>query len=116
MLRFLADHNFNAHILRGLASGTTEAHVVRAQDVGLASADDGTLLAWAAREGRIVLSHDVNTLVGFAYRRVTSGEPMPGILEVPQTMSVGHAVEDLVLIAECGQAEDFDLQVRYLPL
>jgi hypothetical protein len=116
MLRFLADHNFNGRILQGLSDRTTEADVVRAHDVGLASADDRTLLAWAAENGRIVFSQDVNTLVGFAYQRVAAGQPMPGVLEVPQTMPIGRAVEDLVLIAECGRPEEFDLQVRFLPL
>jgi hypothetical protein len=116
MLGFLIDHNFNEHIIAGLADRSDNADIVQARFVGLAGADDRALLAWAAENGRIVLSHDVNTLVGYAYERVSGGQSMPGALEVPQTMPVGRAIEDLVLIAECGEPEDFDLQVRYRPL
>jgi len=50
--------------------------------VELSATLDPILLDWAARENRIVLSHDVSTMVGFAYDRVKAGQPIPGLFEV----------------------------------
>jgi hypothetical protein len=36
-------------------------------------------LGWCAEEERILLTHDVSTLIAVAYRRVANGLPMPGV-------------------------------------
>jgi hypothetical protein len=55
MLRFAADENFNNDIVWGLLRRNPQLNIVRIQDAGLAGADDPTVLAWAADEGRILL-------------------------------------------------------------
>ena len=67
--------------------------IVRIQDAGLSGADDLTILDWAAREGRVLLTHDIATMAGFAYQRVSAGLYMPGVLEVSRSISVGTAIE-----------------------
>ena len=62
MLKFATDENFRAIILRGLKRRKPDLDVVRVQDVGLSGADDETILAWAAEERRILLTHDVKTM------------------------------------------------------
>ena len=52
----------------------------------------------------------------FAYERIRAGAAMPGVIEVPRQMPIGQAVEDLLLVMEAGQPEDWDHQVIYLPL
>ena len=52
MLALAADENFNNDIVRGLRRRATDLDIVRIQDVGLAAADDPTVLEWAAQEGR----------------------------------------------------------------
>ena len=81
MIRWLADENFNNDILRALVRRCPEVDVVRAQDVGLNGADDPALLAWAAQEDRVTLTHDVTTLTAHAYARVNADQPMPGVIE-----------------------------------
>lgn len=63
MIRLLADENFNADILRGLRRRIPAVDAPRVQDEGMRGADDETVLAWAAAEGRMVLTHDVSTLI-----------------------------------------------------
>jgi predicted nuclease of predicted toxin-antitoxin system len=70
MLQFLADENFNNQILYGVLRQSPDIDIVRIQDVGLSGADDPTVLARAAQEGRIVLTHDVATMTTFAYQRL----------------------------------------------
>jgi hypothetical protein len=116
MLRYAADENFNNDILRGLRRRDASLDVVRIQDVGLSGAEDPDILAWAASEGRLVLSHDVQTMVGFAYDRTKAGQPMPGLIEVGRHVPLGAAIEDLLLLAHGSLDDDWEGQVLYLPL
>ena len=80
MLRFLADENFNNDILRGLLRRQPDLDIVRVQDIGLSGADDPTLVAWAAQQGRIILTHDVTTMTRYAYERVQAAIQCPACL------------------------------------
>jgi hypothetical protein len=116
MFHFLADHNFNGKIVKGLLQRSSGAQILQARDAGLSRTPDPELLAWAAANGCLVLTHDVNTLVGYAYDRVESGQPAPGVFVVPQSLAVGRAIEDLVLVVECSEQREWEGQVHYLPL
>jgi len=116
MLRLAADENFNNDIVRGLLRRKPELDIVRIQDVGLSGADDPAVLEWAAREGRVLLTHDVTTMTRYAYERVRAGRSMPGVFEVGRAVSIGRAIEDILLLAECSFNGEWEGQVRYLPL
>jgi predicted nuclease of predicted toxin-antitoxin system len=116
VIRFLADEDFNNDILRGVLRRTSGLDVARVQDIGLRGADDDAVLSSAAADGRVLLTHDVSTLIGRAFARVSAGAGMPGVVVVAQSLSVGAAIADLVLIVECSSAEEWKNQVRYLPL
>jgi hypothetical protein len=74
------------------------------------------VLEWAAQEGRIVLTHDVQTLVNDAYERISQGLPMPGVMLVPNTLTIGLALKDLEIAIGAGQPEDFEDRVTFIPL
>jgi Domain of unknown function (DUF5615) len=116
MVRFLADENFNNQIVRGVLRQSPAVDIVRVQAVGLSGKDDPTVLAWAAQEERIVLTHDVATMTTFAYARIQAGRSMPGLFEVSRRVPVGLAIEDIILIAECSLEGEWEGQVRFLPL
>ncbi|WP_248277560.1 DUF5615 family PIN-like protein [Brasilonema sp. UFV-L1] len=78
MLKLLADENFDNTIVRGLVRRNLNIDIVRVQDVGLSGEDEPIILAWAAQENRVLLTHDVATITRYAYERVTQGLPMPG--------------------------------------
>ena len=59
VLRFLADEDFDNDIVRGMLRRLSRMDIVRVQDVGLSGALDPRVLEWAAREGRVLLTHDV---------------------------------------------------------
>src|SRR3990172_4697350 len=116
MLLLAADENFNNDIVRGLLRRRSDLDIVRVQDVGLSGADDPTILEWAAQEGRILLTHDASTITHFAYERVRAGKSMPGVFEVSRDVPIAVAIEDTLLLAECSQDDEWEGQVRYLPL
>lgn len=96
MIRLAIDENFDHHILRALMRrvATLDARTVR--DAGLAGADDPAVLEWAAREGRILLTHDVRTMTRFAFERVDRRESMPGVIEVPARAAIGEVIEEKI--------------------
>jgi predicted nuclease of predicted toxin-antitoxin system len=116
MIRLATDENFLGPITAGLLRRNPGIDLVRVQDTGMAGADDPTLLEWCASQGRVLVTHDAATLVGFAYDRVRAGKPMPGLIEVRLSLPVATAIEELLLLAECSQEGEWDGQVIYLPL
>lgn len=116
MLPLAADENFNNDIVRGLLRRNPGLDIVRIQDIGLSGAEDPTVLEWAAREGRVLLTHDVSTITRYAYERLEAGHSMAGVIEVARTVPLGRAIEDLMLIAECSLEGEWEGQVGYLPL
>jgi len=116
MIKFAADEDFNNRILRGVVRRQPDLDIRRKQDAGIGRADDRQVLAWAASEGRVLLTHDASTMAGLAYERVASGLPMPGVFEVRQEISIGVAIEEVLLLAECSIEGEWEGQVGFLPL
>jgi hypothetical protein len=116
MLLLAADENFNNDILRGLLRRKPDLDVIRVQDAGLSGADDRTVLEWAARENRVLITHDVSTITFHANERIRQGKSMPGVFEVARSVAVSAAIEDLLLLAECSHDGEWEGQIRYLPL
>ncbi len=116
MLRLAIDENFNHDIVRGLIRRQPDLDMRSVQDAGLAGADDPTVLEWSANEDRVLFTHDVSTMTKYAWQRVESSLPMPGVFEVSRAVPVGRAIEDILLLAECSMENEWQGQVRYLPL
>jgi hypothetical protein len=116
MLRFAADENFHNDIVRGLLRRRPELDIVRLQEIGFIGTDDPTVLEWTAQEGRVLLTHDVKTIPSYAYERVQQGQPMPGVFEVVPDISIGQAIEEILLLAECSLEGEWEGQIVYLPL
>lgn len=100
MLRLAADENLNQHIVTGLRRRLPGADILTVRTAGLKGMPDPGVLAWAAQEGRVVLTHDTRTMKGYAYERVEAGEPMPGVVEVPDLMLIAQAIEELELVVQ----------------
>ena len=116
MLRFAADENLNFHIVTGLLVRNPSVDIARVQEAGLAGRDDPSVLEWAAGEGRVLLTHDVTTMPRYASNRLEAGLPMPGLFLIPQNLQIGEVIENLLLIAEGSLDNEWDGQIRYLPL
>ena len=116
MLRLATDEDFNNRIVRGLLRRQPTLDILRVQDAGLSGKSDIEVLAWASAEGRILLTHDITTMKQAAYDRIAAGLPMPGVFEISQEVAIGRAVDDILLLALCSDQEEWDGQVRFLPL
>src|SRR4051812_49376839 len=97
MLRLLSDECFEGKIVRGLRRVRPGLDLLRVQEVGLQGKGDPDILAWAASENRILLTHDRQTIPGFAYARVHGGEPMPGVFIIDDKIRVRDAIDSILL-------------------
>src|SRR2546421_7690507 len=116
MLRLATDEDFNNRILRGLLRRRPDLDIVRVQDAGLSGRGDAEVLEWAAREGRVLFTHDVTTMKQAVDERIAAGLPMPGVFEVGQQIPIAQAIEDILLLAECSLEGEWEGQIRFLPL
>jgi predicted nuclease of predicted toxin-antitoxin system len=116
VIRLAVDENFNGIIVNGVRRRNPDLGLVRIQDVDLRGADDPTILEWAAREGRVLLPHDIETMTRYAYDRVRRGEPMPGVMEVRDHLSIRSVIEDILVLAECSIEGEWEGRVDFFPL
>lgn len=115
-IRLAADENFDSVILDGLLRRAPQLDVKTIQQVGLRGAPDIEVLAWAASEERVLLTHDWRTLPYDAMARVQQGERMPGVIVVPREMPIGQAVSELELIVSASLPNELEGRVIRLPI
>ena len=115
-MRFLADEDLNEDLVRAVLLRKPSLELVRVRDVGLAGATDDQVLAWAAIEDRLLLTHDASTMPAQAWGRVVRNEPMPGLIVISQRAPISAGVEDLLLLVEASDAAEWAGRVLFLPL
>jgi hypothetical protein len=116
MLSLLSDENLNGDIIRGLFLRLPKLDLIRVQDVGLIEVEDPAILAWAAANQRIILTHDRATMPDFAYDRLVKGEEMSGMFVINDRMPIRQAIDELLLLISCTEQTEWKGIVLYLPL
>jgi len=116
MLLLLIDENFNQRILRGLRLRVPSLDVVIVQETALQGLQDPVLLREAAVLQRVLVTHDLKTIPRYAYARVATGEPMPGVIAVPDDLPIAQAIEQLHIVVKCCEDNELENHVLYLPL
>jgi Domain of unknown function (DUF5615) len=114
-IRFQADADLKHAILAGTLRRALAVDFQRAEGVPLEGLDDPVVLATAAEHGRVLVSHDVNTME-VHFREFTSKQTSPGLILIPQKrVSIGKAIESLVLLWEVLDAADLENRVCLFP-
>jgi predicted nuclease of predicted toxin-antitoxin system len=116
MFRLASDADVHNAIVRGLRHRVPEIDLLRAQDVLPEGTPDPEILAWAAAENRVLITNDRDTMIGFAYERLGAGDPLPGVILTTNEQSIGGAIEDILIIAECMTEDEIRDRVVFLPL
>lgn len=113
-IRFQADYDFNKKIVRALHQRHPSMDFQAGHEAGLEGLPDEQVLEIAAREGRILVSHDVTTMpVHFA--NFIAKQSSPGVLLVPQSLPIRIAIEELALIWGASEAEEYANLITWLP-
>lgn len=92
MLRPASDADVNGKVIRGLIRLRPGIDLVRAKDVLPDGTPDPEVLAWAAGEDRVLTTNDRDSMVGFAYERISAGEPIPSLIATTNDQSIGSSI------------------------
>ena len=77
--------------------------------------DDRQVLALAARDERILVTHDSRTMPRH-FADFVESERSAGVIVIPQHLPVSVAVDELLLIWAATSGEDWTNRICYLPL
>jgi len=86
-----------------------------ANQAGLEGLKDAEVLALAARQGRVRVTHDRKTMPA-EFGQFVLAQQSAGVLVVSQSLPMGEAIEALILIWEASTAEEGINQIMTLPL
>lgn len=106
-VRFYTDEHVAKAVVRGLRHRGID--VVTAAEAGLLEATDKEHLAWAQREGRVMVTQDTDFL-----RLHATGSEHAGIAYAPQGATVSAVLRGLLLIHQVLDATDMRCQLEFL--
>jgi predicted nuclease of predicted toxin-antitoxin system len=115
-VRLLADENLDLSIVVGLKRIMADLDIVRVQEIGLRGISDPDLLEWAAKEDRVLITHDVNTVTASLRQRIETGLSSPGVIIVRKLAPIGQSIRDLHVMLEASMPEDLRDQVSFIPI
>ena len=114
-LRFQADNDLKFSIVRAVRRREPAIDFASAQEAGLHGVDDPDLLDRAAAGGRILVSHDVQTMLNHFRRHLVAGKSSPGLLVVSQGAAIGDVVDAIIVLWALAGPNDLCDQAYHLP-
>ncbi|HTS78288.1 MAG TPA: DUF5615 family PIN-like protein [Bryobacteraceae bacterium] len=116
--KFLADADLSEYVIDGVRRRNPDCDFLTAGEGGVRGLDDTSILRLAAAVDRILVSSDCNTMTAHFYRFIAETES-PGLIIVPQELQLAIAIDQLVLIAEAGDADEYRnlvTWIRFIPV
>ena len=114
-IRFQADNDLDQRIVAATRRLNQDIDFQSAPVLGLhLRVPDDRVLELAAREGRLLVSHDRRTMPGH-FARFIANHTSPGLLIVSRKLPVGRAAEWLHLLWEASEAEEYVNSLYSLP-
>jgi hypothetical protein len=120
-LAYVLDEHLRGHLWRAIqqwnAIGAQPLDVVRVGDtldLPLGTLDP-ELLAWAEREGRLLVTLDKKTMIGHLRDHLDAGNHSPGVFIIRPGASVPDVREFLVLAAYASDPLDWRDFCRFIP-
>lgn len=113
--RFQADADFNEEVVSGLLRNHPDLDFQTAEEAGLRGLPDPEVLARSADDRRILVTHDRRTMpthfAEFIQRRES-----PGVIIISQRVAVRRAMDELALVWEASEGEEWTNLIVELPL
>jgi Domain of unknown function (DUF5615) len=113
--KFLADANFDLVLPAAAKRRELAFDYQTALEAGLTGLQDPDVLTVAAREGRVLLTHDVRTMPQH-FALFISEHTSAGVLLVPQSLPRRRVVEDLLLVWIAVEVEEWTNRIMSLPV
>lgn len=113
--RFLTDEDFEPAIIKGLRRRQPQLDLMTAVEASNLGKTDSEVLAFAAQESRILVSHDKRTLPGHFADYLAAGHHSPGVLLVSRKVSISQAIDALLLVWGASQHDEWADTITRLP-
>jgi len=114
-VKFQADADLNQDIVKGVRRRIPEIDFQTAEAAGLEGLDDQEVLAIAADEYRILVSHDRRTMAHH-FGDFISGRDCPGVFLISKRTGVREAIDEIVLVWPASGAVEYLNQIVTIPL
>lgn len=114
VVRFQADADLKQAIVTGTIRRQSSLDFQSAYAAGLEGKKDQDVLTIAAREGRVLVTHDRKTMPAEFGQFIVS-QTSAGVLIVSQNLSTSDAIEALILVWEASTAEEWVNQIMSIP-
>jgi hypothetical protein len=82
-------------------------------DLSLGSLDPA-VLAWAEREGRILVSYDKDTLATHLADHLHAGHHSPGVFTIRRRTTLSQVVSFLVLAAHASEPQEWQDRIEFI--
>ena len=115
-VRFLADADLNKPIVSGILRREPSVDFLTAHAAGLRGMNDPAVLALAAKQQRVLVSHDAGTMPKHFRNFKNAGNQSSGVFLINQNLDIGTAIEELLLIWLVSEASEWTNRLEWLPL
>ena len=114
-IRFQADNDLRFAIVKAVRRREPAVDFASAHESRLDGVDDPEILERAAIEGRVLVSHDMRTMLDHFRNRLSAGKGSPGLLVVSQHALISDVAEALIAVWAAAEPAELRDQVYHLP-
>jgi hypothetical protein len=114
-IRFQADADLNQVIVFAVLRRLPAVDFRTATSAGLAGLKDQDVLAVAAHDGRVLVTHDQATMARH-FAEFVQSQHSPGVIVIPQHLPLREAADDPILIWTATEANEWVDRIVLLPV
>jgi predicted nuclease of predicted toxin-antitoxin system len=119
-IKFQADEDLHQDLVRAVRQHNSEIDFKTSHESNLRGALDPEVLDFAAREGRVLVSHDLRTMREH-FAQFINTKTCAGVILIPQKIVFqrelfNQAVDELILIWEASEAEEYLNRILIIPM
>jgi hypothetical protein len=114
VIQFQADADLRQAIVTGVIRKEPNLDFRSANEADLEGIKDPEVLALAARDDRVLVTHDRKTMPTEFGQFITS-QTSSGVLIISQNLPISEAIDGIILIWEASTAEEWVNQIMTFP-
>ena len=105
-IRFLADADLKFQIVVAVRHGERTVDFQSANEAGLKPLKDPQVLSYAAREGRILVTHDRGTMPNHFFSFIKTRQS-PRLIVISQQLAISTVANDLILMWAASEPQEW---------
>jgi hypothetical protein len=114
-VRFLADADLNKAIVIGVLRREPSLDFLTAGAAGLSGMKDLEVFSLATEQQRVLVTHDVGTMPTHFQTFRRAGKHSAGVFLVSQSLDVGRAIDEILLVWQASEASEWHDRLQWLP-